>query len=93
MPQYWGMPGPGSRSGLVGEQGEVGGNRGVLEGEPGKGITFEIYIKKISNFFKKSITMKTLSPFLRIYSKQFIYYERDICTSRSIAVLVIIARK
>ena len=65
----------------------------MLEGEPGKGITFEIYIKKISNFFKKSITMKTLSPFLRIYSKQFIYYERDICTSRSIAVLVIIARK
>jgi hypothetical protein len=38
------MPGPGSRSGLVGEQGkgewEMG--RGILEGKLGKQITFEM---------------------------------------------------
>jgi hypothetical protein len=27
----------------------VGGNRGILEGKPGKGITFEMQIKEISN--------------------------------------------
>jgi hypothetical protein len=43
------MPGPGSRSGWVGEQKERGGNRGFSEGKPGKGITFEMQIKKISN--------------------------------------------
>jgi hypothetical protein len=34
------MPGQGSRSGWVGEQGE--GNRGFSEGKPGKEITFEM---------------------------------------------------
>jgi hypothetical protein len=42
MPQYRGMPGPGSRSGWVREQGEEGGNRGFSEGKLGKGITFEM---------------------------------------------------
>ena len=36
-------------SGWVGEQGVEGEDRGFLEGKPGKGITFEMYIKKISN--------------------------------------------
>jgi hypothetical protein len=36
MPQYRGMPGPGSGSG------EDGGDRGFLEGKLGKGILFEI---------------------------------------------------
>jgi hypothetical protein len=40
------MPGPGSRSGWVGEQGEG------VRGFSGKGITFEMLIKKIS--LKKS---------------------------------------
>ena len=40
MPQYKGLPGPGSSSGLVGEQGEERGERGFLEGKLGKGITF-----------------------------------------------------
>jgi hypothetical protein len=42
MPQYRGMPGTGSRSGWVGEQGEEGRDRGFSEGKLGKGITFEI---------------------------------------------------
>jgi hypothetical protein len=42
MPQYRGMPGPVSRSGWVGEQGEVGGDRGFSERKLGKGITFEM---------------------------------------------------
>jgi hypothetical protein len=37
-----GMPGPGSGSGWVGEQGEGGGDRGFSEGRLGKGITFEM---------------------------------------------------
>jgi hypothetical protein len=41
MPQYRGMPGPGSRSEWAGEQGEVGRDRGFSEEKPGKGITFE----------------------------------------------------
>jgi hypothetical protein len=36
------MPGPGSRSGWVGEQGEWGRDRGFLEGKLEKGITFEM---------------------------------------------------
>jgi hypothetical protein len=42
------MPGPGSRSGWVGEQGEQGEqleggeDRGFFEGKLGKGITFEV---------------------------------------------------
>jgi hypothetical protein len=47
MPQYRKITGPGS--GWVGEQGVVEGDRVFLEGNPGKGITFEMYIKKISN--------------------------------------------
>ena len=44
LPQYRGMPGPGSRNGWVGEQGEgrTGRGRGFLEGKPGKGIIFEL---------------------------------------------------
>jgi hypothetical protein len=49
MPQYKGMLGPRSRSGWVGEQGDGGENRGFSEGKLGKWITFEMYIKKISN--------------------------------------------
>jgi hypothetical protein len=42
MPKYRGMPGPGSRSWWVGEQGEGDEDRGLLEGKLGKGITFEM---------------------------------------------------
>jgi hypothetical protein len=43
MPHYKGMPGPGIRSGYVGEQGEGrGGDKGFSEGKPGKEITFEM---------------------------------------------------
>ena len=42
IPKYRGMPGPGSGRGWVGEQGEKGGDRGFLEGKPGKGIKFEM---------------------------------------------------
>jgi hypothetical protein len=42
MLQYWGMSGPGSRSGWVGEQGEEERHRGFSEGKLGKGITFEM---------------------------------------------------
>jgi hypothetical protein len=37
-----GKPGPGSRSGWVGDQGERSGDRGVLEGKLEKVITFEM---------------------------------------------------
>jgi hypothetical protein len=36
------MPGQGSGSGLVGEQGEGEWGRGFSEGKPGKRITFEM---------------------------------------------------
>jgi hypothetical protein len=36
------MPGPGSESRWVGEQGKGGGYRGFSEGKHGKGIIFEI---------------------------------------------------
>jgi hypothetical protein len=49
MRQYRGMPGLGIRSGWIGEQEEGREDRGFLEGKLGKGITFEMYIKKISN--------------------------------------------
>jgi hypothetical protein len=42
MPQYRGMPGQGSRSRWVSEQGRAGGDRGFLDGKLGKGITFEM---------------------------------------------------
>jgi phage/plasmid primase-like uncharacterized protein len=53
MPQHRGIQGPGNRRGWVGEQGDGVGDRVVLEGKPGKEITFEIQIKKISNKSKK----------------------------------------
>jgi hypothetical protein len=42
MPQYREMPGPGTRSGWVVEQGEGEGDRESSEGKLGKQITFEI---------------------------------------------------
>jgi hypothetical protein len=42
MPQYRGLPGPGSGSGMVGEQGEGESRWEVLEEKIGKGITFEM---------------------------------------------------
>jgi hypothetical protein len=36
------MPGPGSRSGWVGEQGKGGWVREFSKGKSGKGITFEM---------------------------------------------------
>jgi hypothetical protein len=43
MPQYRGMPGPGSRRGWVGEHREGEGDRGFSsERKLGKGITFEM---------------------------------------------------
>jgi hypothetical protein len=36
------MPGTGSRSGWVGEQGEEEGDRGFLEGKLGKGVKFKM---------------------------------------------------
>jgi hypothetical protein len=42
MPQYRGMPGPGSRSGWVEEKGKEGEDRRFLEGKLGKGISFEM---------------------------------------------------
>jgi hypothetical protein len=41
MPQYRGVPGPGSRS-VVGEQWEGEGDKGYSERKLGKGITFEM---------------------------------------------------
>ena len=40
MPQFRGMPGPGSRSRWVGKQGDEGEDREVFRGETRKGITF-----------------------------------------------------
>jgi hypothetical protein len=42
IPQYRGMPGPGSRCWWVGEQGEGGGYSGFSERKLGKGIAFEM---------------------------------------------------
>ena len=42
MPQYRGMPGPGSGSEWVGEQGGGGGYRRFLERKLEKGIAFEM---------------------------------------------------
>jgi hypothetical protein len=42
MPQYRGMPGPGSEIGCVGEQEGGGGYREFSEGKPGKEIIFEM---------------------------------------------------
>jgi hypothetical protein len=42
MSQYREIPGLGSGSVWVGEQGEVGGNTGFLDGNLGKGKTFEM---------------------------------------------------
>jgi hypothetical protein len=64
MPQCRGIPGWRRGNGWVWEtpskkQGERGYNRGFSEGEPGKGITFEMQIKKISNkIFQKRTNIK-----------------------------------
>jgi hypothetical protein len=42
MTQYRGMPGPGSESEWFGEQGYARLDRGFLEGNIGRGITFEM---------------------------------------------------
>jgi hypothetical protein len=42
MPQCREVPGPGSRSGWVGEQREGERDRGFSEGKLGKGIMFEM---------------------------------------------------
>jgi hypothetical protein len=42
MPKDRDTPGPGSRSGWVGEQENWRGDRGFSEVKPGKGITFEM---------------------------------------------------
>jgi hypothetical protein len=66
MPQYRGMPGPEMGVRGLGSMGEGGGNRGFLEGKPGKGITFEMKIKKISNknyWLINSFTFQMLAPF------------------------------
>jgi hypothetical protein len=42
MPQYRGMPGPGSRSEWTEEQGKGGRDRGFSERKLGKRITFEM---------------------------------------------------
>jgi hypothetical protein len=42
MPQYRGMPGPGNRSGWVGERGEGERDRRFSDGKLGKGIIFEM---------------------------------------------------
>jgi hypothetical protein len=42
MLQCRGMPGPGSSSGLFGEQREGEEDRGFSEGKSGKGINFEM---------------------------------------------------
>jgi hypothetical protein len=43
------MPGWGSGSEWVGEQGKGEWNRGSSEEKPGKGITFEMQTKEVSN--------------------------------------------
>jgi hypothetical protein len=47
------MPGQGNGSAWVDEQWKRGWDRGFLEGKPGKGITFEIQIKKSNLIIKK----------------------------------------
>jgi hypothetical protein len=74
MPQYRGIPGPGSGSEWVGEQGERGGARGFLERKQGKGITFEMQIKKISN--KKKVLFFPHNVYRLIF--QYIY---SVCRS------------
>ena len=48
MPQYRGIPGPVSGSRRVGEQGGGREDRGFSKGKLGKGIQFEMKIKKTS---------------------------------------------
>jgi hypothetical protein len=48
-----GMPRLGSGSGWVGERRGRGEDRRFSEGKQGKGITFEMHIKKISNNKKR----------------------------------------
>ena len=59
MPHYRGMPGSGSR--WAKEEGEAGEDRGFSEGKPGKEITFEMQIKKISNKKLSSLAIYIMS--------------------------------
>jgi hypothetical protein len=55
MPQYRGLSGPGMGEGGLGSRGKSGRDREFSEGKLGKGIIFEMQIKKLSNK-KKRIT-------------------------------------
>ena len=57
MPQYRGMPGPRRGSGWVGEQ-DGGGYKGLSEKKLGKGIAFEMKMKKISNKKEYNLEIK-----------------------------------
>jgi hypothetical protein len=59
MPQYRGMPGPGSRNVWVGEQGEEGADKGFSEGKLGKGITFEMSIKRSTSKHNRTVRSMT----------------------------------
>lgn len=48
---------------------------------------------KLRRSLKLRSTMQTLLPFLGIYTKQLISYDRDTCTPRAIAALIVIVRK
>ena len=50
------MPGQGSGSEWVGNQGQGRWERGFSEGNPGKGITFEMQIKYLIRKGKEKIT-------------------------------------
>jgi hypothetical protein len=61
------MPGQGIGSGWGGEQGEGVGDRGFLEGKPGKGVTFEIkkyLIKNTQLFVIQRILLQRLNILL-----------------------------
>ena len=62
------MPGPGSGRVWVDEQAEGEGNRVFLEGKPGRGITFEIKINKISNKKERNLKCQVSFETLVIFS-------------------------
>jgi hypothetical protein len=59
MSQYRGIPGPGSRSVWVGEQWEGRGYREFSERKLGKGLAFEMEMKRTCN--KKALYIKKKS--------------------------------
>jgi hypothetical protein len=69
MPQYRGMPGLGTGvGGLVSMgRGEEDRRREFSEGKSGKGITFEMSIKKISNKIYKYILIYDTHTHIYIY--------------------------